>query len=339
MRRIFIFPTIEEAKAFILTGTKAPVFVAGGSAAETAACIVRAVRAKRPHHLVLAGFAQLHDGTLSPETVVEVVTARDRTGCEEHLYQTTGPDLGLPLADGVVPGPDETETEGYGAEEAAPEAFEAEAAGEPNGPDKADGTEVADETFEVNDAGAEEPDDADDAEPLPKVGSREGRSFLRWPRRSTSRRRSFGSSSASGATAPRPSRSGNWPGSSWPGRCSASSANRRPPRPLRPRLSPGRLRSKQTESGCPEQPKRRQPLRLGAPPDGRPRYRSGATAEDRRKAERLQTLARVCRRFFDSGPTGGQSCRSRLPAAGSAIRRGSRGRGGRRTACRRRRAR
>lgn len=184
MRRIFIFPTIEEAKAFILTGTKAPVFVAGGSAAETAACIVRAVRAKRPHHLVLAGFAQLHDGTLSPETVVEVVTARDRTGCEEHLYQTTGPDLGLPLADGVVPGPDETATEGYGAEEAAPEAFEAEqtppeafeaeAAGEPNGPNKAAGTEVADETFEVNDAGAEEPDDADDTEPLPKVGSREG---------------------------------------------------------------------------------------------------------------------------------------------------------------------
>lgn len=178
MRRIFIFPTIEEAKAFILTGTKAPVFVAGGSAAETAACIVRAVRAKRPHHLVLAGFAQLHDGTLSPETVVEVVTARDRTGCEEHLYQTTGPDLGLPLADGVVPGPDETATEGYGAEEAAPEAFEAEAAGEPNGPDKADGTEVADEMDDTDGAddadGADGADGTDDAEPLPKVGSREG---------------------------------------------------------------------------------------------------------------------------------------------------------------------
>lgn len=188
MRRIFIFPTIEEAKAFILTGTKAPVFVAGGSAAETAACIVRAVRAKRPHHLVLAGFAQLHDGTLSPETVVEVVTARDRTGCKEHLYQTTGPDLGLPLADGVVPGPEEAATEGYGAEEAAPEAFEAEqtppeafeaeAAGEPNGPDKAAGTEVADEENETD--GTEEPDDTDgadgtdDTEPLPKVGSREG---------------------------------------------------------------------------------------------------------------------------------------------------------------------
>lgn len=193
MRRIFIFPTIEEAKAFILTGTKAPVFVAGGSAAETAACIVRAVRVKRPHHLVLAGFAQLHDGTLSPETVVEVVTARDRTGCEEHLYQTTGPDLGLPLADGVVPGPEEAAPEAFEAEQTPPEAFEAEAAGEPNGPNKAAGTEVADEEDETD--GTEEPDDTDgaddadgadgadgtdgtdgtdDTEPLPKVGSREG---------------------------------------------------------------------------------------------------------------------------------------------------------------------
>lgn len=170
MRRIFIFPTIEEAKAFILTGTKAPVFVAGGSAAETAACIVRAVRAKRPHHLVLAGFAQLHDGTLSPETVVEVVTARDRTGCEEHLYQTTGPDLGLPLAGGVVPGPNEAATEEptpeeYGAEAAGAEAAETEPLGaEPY--EEADGPDKPDETNEAN--------DADDAEPLPKVGSREG---------------------------------------------------------------------------------------------------------------------------------------------------------------------
>lgn len=188
MRRIFIFPTIEEAKAFILTGTKAPVFVAGGSAAETAACIVRAVRAKRPHHLVLAGFAQLHDGTLSPETVVEVVTARDRTGCEEHLYQTTGPDLGLPLADGVVPGPEEAATEKptpeeSGAVQTPPEAFEAEVTEtEPLGaepdeeadrPDKADRTEVADEIDEMDGT-----DDADDAEPLPKVGSREGALFF-----------------------------------------------------------------------------------------------------------------------------------------------------------------
>lgn len=179
MRRIFIFPTIEEAKAFILTGTKAPVFVAGGSAAETAACIVRAVRAKRPHHLVLAGFAQLHDGTLNPETVVEVVTARDRTGCEEHLYQTTGPDLGLPLADGVVPGPEEAAPEESGAGQTPPEAFEAEVTEteplgaepdeEADGPDKADRAEVADEIDKMDGT-----DGADDTEPLPKVGSREG---------------------------------------------------------------------------------------------------------------------------------------------------------------------
>lgn len=188
MRRIFIFPTIEEAKAFILTGTKAPVFVAGGSAAETAACIVRAVRAKRPHHLVLAGFAQLHDGTLSPETVVEVVTARDRTGCEELLYQTTGPDLGLPLADGVVPGPEEAVPEAFEAEQTPPEAFEAEVTEtevteteplgaepdeEADGPDKVDGTEVADEIDEMNGT-----DGADGAESLPKVGSREGALFF-----------------------------------------------------------------------------------------------------------------------------------------------------------------
>ena len=62
----------------------------------------------------------------------------------------------------MVPGPDETATEGYGAEEAAPEAFEAEAAGEPNGPNKAAGTEVADEEDETD--GTEEPDDTDDTD-------------------------------------------------------------------------------------------------------------------------------------------------------------------------------
>ena len=37
MKRIFIFPTIEEAKAFILTQPRDPVFVAGVGAAEIAA--------------------------------------------------------------------------------------------------------------------------------------------------------------------------------------------------------------------------------------------------------------------------------------------------------------
>ena len=319
MRRIFIFPTIEEAKAFILTGTKAPVFVAGGSAAETAAWIVRAVRAKRPHHLVLAGFAQLHDGTLSPETVVEVVTARDRTGCEEHLYQTTGLDLGLPLADGVVPGPDETATEGYGAEEAAPEAFEAEAAGEPNGPNKAAGTEVADEP-------------RGSAPFCAGRGVRHRGVGASGHRRRAGRRHLDRAGAATGRAAVGPDAAAPLRRTDVRRGPFARGLATKAPEQYKPEaIPPG--------SGRSEQPKRRQPLRLGAPPDGRPRYRSGATAEDRRKAERLQTLARVCRRFFDSGPTGGQSCRSRLPAAGSAIRRGSRGRSGRRTACRRRRAR
>lgn len=106
MKRIFIFPSIDEAKEFLLTGTKAPVFVAGGSTAEMAACIVRAVRSKRARHLVLAGFATSCDGALAPDTVVEVVTACDPTAPEGRCYETSGPDLGLPLAAGRVPGAD-----------------------------------------------------------------------------------------------------------------------------------------------------------------------------------------------------------------------------------------
>lgn len=106
MKRIFIFPSIDEAKEFLLTGTKAPVFVAGGSTAEMAACIVRAVRSKRARHLVLAGFAPSCDGALAPGTVVEVVTACDPTAPEGRCYETSGPDLGLPLAAGRVPGAD-----------------------------------------------------------------------------------------------------------------------------------------------------------------------------------------------------------------------------------------
>lgn len=106
MKRIFIFPSIDEAKEFLLTGTKAPVFVAGGSTAEMAACIVRAVRSKRARRLVLAGFAPSCDGALAPGTVVEVVTACDPTAPEGRCYETSGPDLGLPLAAGRVPGAD-----------------------------------------------------------------------------------------------------------------------------------------------------------------------------------------------------------------------------------------
>lgn len=104
MKRIFIFPTIGEAKAFILTQPRDPVFVAGVGAAEIAAATIRAVKARKPQLVVLAGIAGACDRSLQRGEVVEVVTERiagipERYACE---YETTGPDLGLPLAAGVT---------------------------------------------------------------------------------------------------------------------------------------------------------------------------------------------------------------------------------------------
>lgn len=159
MKRIFIFPSIDEAKEFLLTGTKAPVFVAGGSTAEMAACIVRAVRSKRARHLVLAGFAPSCDGALAPGTVVEVVTACDPTAPEGRCYETSGPDLGLPLAAGRVPGAD------FRPEE-RPEA------GQPAGTSET-GMQAGGTTGETTgDTTGEAPEEASEA--LPKVASRDG---------------------------------------------------------------------------------------------------------------------------------------------------------------------
>ncbi len=151
MKRIFIFPSIDEAKEFLLTGTKAPVFVAGGSTAEMAACIVRAVRSKRARHLVLAGFAPSCDGALAPGTVVEVVTACDPTAPEGRCYETSGPDLGLPLAAGRVPGAD------FRPEE-RPET------GQPAG--------TSETGMQAGGTTGEAPEEASEA--LPKVASRDG---------------------------------------------------------------------------------------------------------------------------------------------------------------------
>lgn len=151
MKRIFIFPSIDEAKEFLLTGTKAPVFVAGGSTAEMAACIVRAVRSKRARHLVLAGFAPSCDGALAPGTVVEVVTACDPTAPEGRCYETSGPDLGLPLAAGRVPGAD------FRPEE-RPET------GQPAG--------TSETGMQAGDTTGEAPEEASEA--LPEVASRDG---------------------------------------------------------------------------------------------------------------------------------------------------------------------
>ena len=104
MKRIFIFPTIEEAKAFILTQPRDPVFVAGVGAAEIAAATIRAVKARKPQLVVLAGIAGAYDRSLQRGEVVEVVSERIAGIPERYAreYETSGPDLGLPLAAGVT---------------------------------------------------------------------------------------------------------------------------------------------------------------------------------------------------------------------------------------------
>ena len=104
MKRIFIFPTIEEAKAFILTEPRDPVFVGGVGMAEIAAATLRAVKAKKPQLVVLAGITGACDRTLRRGEVVEVVTERIAGIPERYAreYETSGPDLGLHLAAGVT---------------------------------------------------------------------------------------------------------------------------------------------------------------------------------------------------------------------------------------------
>ena len=104
MKRIFIFPTVEEAKAFLLTEPRDPVFVGGVGMAEIAAATVRAVKARKPQLAVLAGIAGACERTLRRGEVVEVVTERVAGIPARYAreYETTGPDLGLPLAAGVT---------------------------------------------------------------------------------------------------------------------------------------------------------------------------------------------------------------------------------------------
>ena len=104
MKRIFIFPTVEEAKAFLLTEPRDPVFVGGVGMAEIAAATVRAVKARKPQLAVLAGIAGACEQTLQRGEVIEVITERVAGIPARYAreYETTGPDLGLPLAAGVT---------------------------------------------------------------------------------------------------------------------------------------------------------------------------------------------------------------------------------------------
>lgn len=101
MKRIFIFPTIDQAKGFILSEPRDAVFVAGVGMAQTTAAVVRAVKAKKPQLVVLCGLAWSYDTQALPlGEVVEVVT--ERIAGLSECYQTTAPDTGLPLAAGIT---------------------------------------------------------------------------------------------------------------------------------------------------------------------------------------------------------------------------------------------
>lgn len=105
MKRIFLFPTVDEAKAFLLTEPRDPVFVGGVGSAEITAATIKAVKAKKPHLVILCGFAGAYDRqTLQRGEVVEVVTERMAGVPERYgrLYETSGPETGLTLAAGLT---------------------------------------------------------------------------------------------------------------------------------------------------------------------------------------------------------------------------------------------
>lgn len=80
MRVIVLFPDVEAATPFLLAESRQAVFVAGSDPAEMAAGTVRAIRAKKPHLIVLAGTAAACDDRIPPGSVVEIVASR-MEGC------------------------------------------------------------------------------------------------------------------------------------------------------------------------------------------------------------------------------------------------------------------
>jgi len=72
MKVVYLFPTIDEARRFILGEPKAPVFVTGVGMAAVAATTVRAVKSRRPDLVILAGAAGAYNAGLNPGEVVEV---------------------------------------------------------------------------------------------------------------------------------------------------------------------------------------------------------------------------------------------------------------------------
>lgn len=104
MKRIFIFPTIEEAKGFILTEPREAVFIGGVGMAEISAATIRAVKAKKPHMAVLCGIAGAFDRSAARGEVVEVVTERVAGLPDRYTraYETSAPDTGLTAVAGLT---------------------------------------------------------------------------------------------------------------------------------------------------------------------------------------------------------------------------------------------
>ncbi|MEG1612276.1 MAG: hypothetical protein RRZ83_02645 [Alistipes sp.] len=84
MKTVVLFPTIEEGKAFILSEPPVPVFISGVGAAQIAAAVVRAIKAKKPDLILLAGIAGAYNHTLAVGSVVEVT--RERTASLPAKY-------------------------------------------------------------------------------------------------------------------------------------------------------------------------------------------------------------------------------------------------------------
>lgn len=101
MKIIVLFPTVEQAKGFLLSEPSVPIFVSGMGAAETAAAVVRAVKARKPHLVVLAGMAAACDHRLPPGSVVEVTSQYSAALPDGHrpLYRVE-PVTDLPEAAG-----------------------------------------------------------------------------------------------------------------------------------------------------------------------------------------------------------------------------------------------
>lgn len=86
MKIVYLFPTIDEAKRFILREPEASVFITGVGMAAVAAATIRAVKSKKPHLVILAGIAGAYDGGPNCGEVVEV-TREEAAGLPERYAE------------------------------------------------------------------------------------------------------------------------------------------------------------------------------------------------------------------------------------------------------------